>query len=228
MAAHDGRLVALPLDVTDREAVFRGVERAVAAFGRLDIVVNNAGVSLIGMVEEVTEAQARAHFDVNFFGAVWVNQAVLPHLREQGSGHILQVSSMGSGAGFASTGFYSAGKAALDAVTGALAMEVARFGVKVTLVQPGGYETTLFSQGLTMTDEREDYAPLRAELAALWAESKDADPARAAEVLMEIVDLPNPPRRIILGGLAYDMVAQLEADRREEYAAWESLSRKGD
>ncbi|MFI1378312.1 SDR family NAD(P)-dependent oxidoreductase [Embleya sp. NPDC020886] len=227
-AEYDGRFVALSLDVTDRDAVFRTVARAVAAFGRLDIVVNNAGVSLIGMIEEVTEEQARAHFDVNFFGALWVSQAVIPHLREQGSGHILQIGSMGSAVGFASTGLYSAAKAALDSVTGALAMEAAGFGVHVTLVQPGGYETALFTHGLTMTTEKEAYAPLRAELAQIWGESKDADPAKAAAVLLRVVDLPEPPRRIILGGAAFDMVADLDRARREEYTRWEALSREGD
>ncbi|MFF7242725.1 SDR family NAD(P)-dependent oxidoreductase [Embleya sp. NPDC008237] len=227
-AEHGGRFVPLPLDVTDRDAVFRSVARAVTAFGRLDIVVNNAGASLIGMIEEATEEQARAHFDVNFFGALWVTQAVLPYLREQGSGHILQIGSMGSAVGFASTGLYSATKAALDSVTGALAMEVAAFGVHVTLVQPGGYETALFTRGLTMTTENEVYAPLRAELAEMWGESKDADPAKAAAVLLEVVDLPDPPRRIILGGLAFDMVAELDRARREEYTRWEALSREGD
>ncbi|MGC0416607.1 SDR family NAD(P)-dependent oxidoreductase [Embleya sp. AB8] len=228
VAKHRGRFLALPLDVTDRGAVFRGVDRAVAAFGRLDIVVNNAGAALIGMVEEVTEKQARAHFDVNFFGALWVSQAVLPHLRRQRSGHIVQIGSMGSAVGFASTGLYSAGKAALDSITGAMAMEAAAFGVHVTLVQPGGYETTLFTNGLTLTAENRAYAPLRAELAAMWADSKDADPAKAAAVLLRVVEPAEPPRRIILGGVAYDMVADLDRARREEYERWEALSREGD
>jgi NAD(P)-dependent dehydrogenase (short-subunit alcohol dehydrogenase family) len=226
-AAHEGRFLALPLDVSDRDAVFACVERAVSAFGRLDVVVNNAGNVLMGMVEEVTEAQLRAHLDVNFFGAVWVSQAVVPHLRRQGFGHILQIGSMGSSAGFASTGFYGAGKAALENMAGALAMETADFGVRVTLVQAGGYETTLFTQGLTLAEENEAYAPLRAELAKMWAEAQDVDPARAAEAVMELVDLPDPPRRIVLGGLAWDLVTQLEADRREEHAKWETLSRLG-
>ncbi|MFE5327757.1 SDR family NAD(P)-dependent oxidoreductase [Embleya sp. NPDC056575] len=228
VAAHEDRLRLLTLDVTDRDAVFRGVARAVAAFGRIDIVVNNAGAGLIGMVEEVTEAQVRAHFDVNFFGALWVSQAVLPHLRDQGSGHIVQISSMGSAVGFAATGLYSASKGALDNMSGALAMEAAGFGVKVTLVQPGGYETTLFTQGLTTTTENEVYAPLRAELAKMWGESKDADPAKAAALLLRVVDMAEPPRRIILGGAAYDMIAELDRARREEVARWEELSREGD
>lgn len=138
-------LVPLSLDVADRQGVFDGVERAAAAFGGLDVVVNNAGGMLYGMVEEATEEQIRAHMDVNFFGAVWVAQAVLPHLRAQGGGRLLQVTSMGSGGGMATVGLYGAGKAALDSVSEALAMEVEGFGVKVTNVQMGGYNTGLFT-----------------------------------------------------------------------------------
>ncbi|PSL43517.1 NADP-dependent 3-hydroxy acid dehydrogenase YdfG [Saccharothrix carnea] len=221
-----GRLVVFPLDVADRQAVVAGVERAHAAFGRLDVVVNNAGGAMLGMLEEVTEEQARAHLDTNFFGALWVNQAVVPLLRAQGSGHILQVSSMGSAGGFASTGLYSAGKAALDAMSEALAMEVERFGIKVTIVQPGGYETSLFTRGLTMTEENPAYAPLRTWLQELWGESEDSDPKLAAAVLRQVVDLPEPPKRLILGGAAYDMVGQLTGARTAELAKWEHLSRQ--
>ncbi|MEV6215833.1 SDR family NAD(P)-dependent oxidoreductase [Nocardia sp. NPDC058379] len=226
VAAADGRLVTFALDVADRTAVFAGVRRAYDAFGRLDVVVNNAGGVVLGMLEELTERQARDHLDVNFFGALWVSQAVVPLLREQGSGHILQVSSMGSAGGFAATGVYSAGKAALDAMTEALAMEVERFGIAVTIVQPGGYETGLFTTGLTMTEQNPAYAPVRAWLEEMWSESKDADPASAAAVVVRLVDMAEPPKRIILGDAAFDMVADLGAARTAELAKWEELSRQ--
>jgi NAD(P)-dependent dehydrogenase (short-subunit alcohol dehydrogenase family) len=226
VAGSGGRLVAFPLDVADRQAVVAGVERAHAEFGGLDVVVNNAGGVLLGMVEEVTEEQARAHLDTNFFGALWVNQAVVPLLRAQGSGHVVQVSSMGSAGGFAATGLYSAGKAALDAMSEALAMEVERFGIKVTIVQPGGYRTELFTRGLTMTEENAAYAPLRAWLNDLWSESEDFDPALAASVLLRVVDLPEPPKRVVLGGAAYGMVEEMARARTAELAKWEHLSRQ--
>jgi NAD(P)-dependent dehydrogenase (short-subunit alcohol dehydrogenase family) len=225
VAASGGRLVAFPLDVSDRRAVVAGVERAFGEFGGLDVVVNNAGGVVLGMVEEITEDQARAHLDTNFFGALWVNQAVVPLLRGQGSGHVVQVSSMGSAGGFAATGLYSAGKAALDALSEALAMEVERFGIKVTILQPGGYETDLFTRGLTTTEENPAYAPLRAWLTGLWNESEDGDPASAAAVLLRVVDLPEPPKRLVLGSTAYDMVGQLTQARTAELARWEELSR---
>ncbi|GAA2774730.1 SDR family NAD(P)-dependent oxidoreductase [Saccharopolyspora taberi] len=227
LARHGGRLVAFPLDVSDRAAVFAGVERAVSAFGRLDVVVNNAGGLLLGMVEEVTEQQARAHLDTNFFGAVWVCQAVVPHLRAQGSGRILQVTSMGAGGGFASVGFYGAGKAALDAVSEALAMEVEPFGIKVTIVGPGSYATDLFTRGTTTTEEDERYAPIRAQLAELWGgENNDPGPERAAPVLLELAGMAEPPKRVLLGGDCYDLVERMDRERAAEYARWEHLSRR--
>lgn len=225
-AAHPDHLVRLTLDVSDRAAVHEVVGRAVAAFGGLDIVVNNAGTMLFGMVEEATEEQVRAQFDVNFFGALWVTQAVVPHLRERGAGHILQVTTMGTGGGFASTGFYAASKSALDSLSQALAMEVAPFGIKVTIVQPGGYGTDLFTRGLTTTEHHPAYEPLRARLAEMWGEDAGPDPSTAAPVVMELVGLAEPPLRLIVGSASYDMVQQMDQARAEEYRAWEHLSRK--
>jgi NAD(P)-dependent dehydrogenase (short-subunit alcohol dehydrogenase family) len=223
---HPDHLVTMSLDVSDRAAVHAGVDRAAAAFGRLDIVVNNAGVGLFGMIEEATEEQIRKHLDINLFGAIWVTQAVVPHLRAQGSGRILQVTTMGTGGGFASAGFYAAGKSALDSISDALAMEVEPFGIKVTIVQPGGYDTGLFTVGATATEPDPAYDPLRAELAKLWGDQADPDPSTAAPVIMELVDLPDPPRRLIVGAKSFDMVRELDSARAAEYRAWEHLSRK--
>ncbi|MEW2357589.1 SDR family NAD(P)-dependent oxidoreductase [Spirillospora sp. NPDC029432] len=219
-------LVRIPLDVSDRQAVFAAADRAAAAFGGLDVVVNNAGGLLYGMVEEATEEQIRAHLDVNFFGAVWVVQAVLPHLRERGSGRILQITSMGAGAGMAAVGFYGAGKSALDSVSEALAMEVERFGIKVTVVRMGGYDTGLFTAGTTAAEPRPEYAELHEELARMWGDEAGPPPGTAAPVILELAALPDPPRRLIVGGASYDMVQDLDRARTEHYRAWEELSRK--
>ncbi|OLT13667.1 short-chain dehydrogenase [Actinomadura sp. CNU-125] len=224
-AEHPDDLVLLPLDVSDRAAVFRAVDDAKAALGGLDVVVNNAGGMLYGMVEEATEEQIRAHLDVNFFGAVWVSQAAVPHLRAQGSGRILQVTSMGTGGGMASVGFYGAGKSALDSVAEALAMEVERFGVKVTVVQMGGYDTGLFTRGTTATDPDPAYASLRAELEEMWGDEAGPDPSSAAPVIMRLAELPDPPRRLIVGSRSYDQVQQMDRARAELYREWEELSR---
>ncbi|OEU95472.1 SDR family NAD(P)-dependent oxidoreductase [Streptomyces oceani] len=217
-------LVRLPLDVSDRRAVFAGVEQALATLGQLDVVVNNAGGLLYGMLEEATEEQIRAHLDVNFLGAVWVTQAVLPHLRAQGFGHLLQVTSMTVG-GMASVGLYGAGKAALDSVSEAVAMEAEPFGVKVTVLQMGGYDTGLFTAGVTMTEPDPAYEALRARMAEMWGDEVAPDPSTVPPVLMKLVELADPPRRLIVGDRSYDQVQEMHKARAEQYEAWEALSR---
>jgi NAD(P)-dependent dehydrogenase (short-subunit alcohol dehydrogenase family) len=224
-ADHPGQLLALRLDVTDRAAVFDAVDRAVAHFGRLDIVVNNAGALFMGMVEEFTEAEARAQLELNFFGALWVSQAVLPQLRDQRGGHIVQVSSIGALGGFPSTGLYSASKFALEGLSEALAAEAARFGVKVTILQPGGYWTDLYTSS-TATTPNPVYDPLREELAEQWSEgSIDSDPRLAAEALMTLVASEDPPLRLLLGSMVYDVAFDLSKRRMDTWAGWEEVSR---
>ncbi|MEU4779652.1 SDR family oxidoreductase [Micromonospora sp. NPDC023633] len=224
-ARHPGRLLALRLDVTDRAAVFDVVARAVRHFGRLDVVVNNAGALFMGMVEEFTEAEARAQLDLNFFGALWVSQAVLPQLRAQGGGHVVQVSSIGALGGFPSTGLYSASKFALEGMSEALAAEAARFGVKVTIVQPGGYWTDLYTS-CTATTPDPAYDPLREELARQWAEgSVDSEPRLAAEALLKLVASDEPPLRLLLGSMVYDLAFDISKRRMDVWAGWEEVSR---
>ncbi|MGV9600113.1 SDR family oxidoreductase [Streptosporangium sandarakinum] len=225
VSEHEGRLLTMPLDVTDRAAVLTAVASAHEHFGRLDVVVNNAGVLSSGMVEEFTEAEARAQMEVNFFGALWVSQAVLPHLRAQGSGHILQISSIAALGGFPSTGMYSASKFALEGMSEALAMEAAAFGVKLTIVQPGGYWTDLYTR-MASTTPLPAYAPLRAELERQWAEgSVDSEPRLAAEAVLKLVDSPNPPLRLLLGSMVYDLALDVSRRRMDTWAAWEEVSR---
>ncbi|MDP9848699.1 SDR family oxidoreductase [Streptosporangium lutulentum] len=219
------RLLVLPLDVTDRDAVFAAVDTAVAHFGKLDIVVNNAGIMSSGMIEEFTEAEARAQMEVNFFGAMWVCQAVLPHLRAQGSGHIVQISSIAALGGFPTTGMYSASKFALEGMSEALALEAASFGVKLTIVQPGGYWTDLYT-GMTSTSPSEPYASLRAEMEKMWAEgSIDSEPRLAAEAVLKLVDSEDPPLRLLLGSMVYDLAFDVSRRRMDTWAGWEQVSR---
>ncbi|MEU1587618.1 SDR family oxidoreductase [Micromonospora sp. NPDC005710] len=219
------RLLALTLDVTDRAAVIAAVNTAVARFGRLDVVVNNAGTLSMGMIEEFTEAEARAQFEVNLFGALWVSQAVLPHLRAQRSGHIVQISSIAALGGFPSTGLYSASKFALEGMSEALAMEAAVFDVTVSMVQPGGYWTDLYTS-VRATTPMDAYAPLRAELERQWAEgSVDSEPRLAAEALLRLVDSDDPPLRLLLGSMVYDLAFDIARRRMDTWASWEQVSR---
>src|ERR1700710_1233569 len=134
-------LLALELDVTDRSAVFAAVKQAHEQFGRLDIVVNNAGYGQFGMVEELSEQDARDQIETNVFGALWITQAALPYLRAQRSGHIIQVSSIGGIVAFPNVGIYHASKWALEGFSQSLAQEVSSFGIHVTLIEPGGFST---------------------------------------------------------------------------------------
>lgn len=226
LATHyPGRVLKLAADVTDRQAVFASVGKALEAFGRLDIVVNNAGQLLLGMVEELSESEARALMEVNFFGALWVSQAVTPVLRAQASGHLIQVSSIAALGGFPMTGIYSASKVALEGLSEALAQELAEFGARLTIVEPGGYWTPLYLR-MQQTEPLQAYAALRHKLAQSWAEgAADSDPRLAAAGLMKLVDSPNPPLRLLLGSLVYDLANELAAKRQAERAEWEAVSR---
>ncbi|NGO77223.1 SDR family oxidoreductase [Streptomyces sp. YC504] len=222
---HSDRLLTLNLNVTDRPAVLAAISTAVEHFGRLDIVLNNAGTMSSGMVEEFTEAEARAQMEVNLFGALWVSQAALPHLRDQKGGHIVQISSIAALGGFPTTGMYSASKFALEGMTEALAMEAAAFGVKVTIVQPGGYWTDLYAS-MTSTSPLEPYGPLREEITRQWAEgSVDSSPEAAAAAMLKLVDSKNPPLRLLLGSMVYDLAFDISCRRMAVWEGWEQVSR---
>jgi len=141
VSKHGDAVLPIQLDVNDRAADVTAVQQAAEHFGRLDVVINNAGYGHFGMIEEITEAEARAQLETNLFGALWVTQAALPILRAQGSGHIIQVSSIGGISAFPITGIYHASKWALEGFSQSLAREVAGFGIHVTLIEPGGFTT---------------------------------------------------------------------------------------
>ncbi|MCY9578772.1 SDR family oxidoreductase [Paenibacillus alvei] len=218
-------LLFLRLDIRERESVFATVKAAAEHFGRLDIVVNNAGTMTLGMVEELSEDDARDLMETNFFGALWVSQAVFPYLREQRAGHLIQISSIGGIISGPMTGMYSASKFALEGLSEALAQEAAHFGVKLTLVEPGGYWTDLYTT-MRYSQPLEAYDSLREELAKQYAEgSIDSDPALAAEALMKLVDSENPPLRLILGSAIFDIARDTYKERIATWEAWESVSR---
>lgn len=141
VAQYGDAVLPLPLDVTDRDAVIAAVQATREHFGKIDVVINNAGYGLFGTVEEITEQQLRDQLETNLFGVLHVTQAVLPILREQGSGHIIQISTVGGVAAFPNLGGYHASKWALEGLTESLAQEISGFGIKVTLVEPGAFGT---------------------------------------------------------------------------------------
>jgi NAD(P)-dependent dehydrogenase (short-subunit alcohol dehydrogenase family) len=221
-------LLPLKLDVTDRNSVYSTVENAIKHFGKLDIVVNNAGNLVMGMIEEFSEDEVRSQMETNFFGALWVCQAVIPYLRSQRSGHILQISSIGGLISGPMSGIYSASKFALEGFSEALAQEVAHFGVKVTIVEPGGYWTNLYLK-MGFATQRKEYDSLREELSRKNpTESVDSDPSLAAEAVMKLVNWENPPLRLILGSFVYDIAIENTEKRISTWKEWEAVSRSAE
>jgi NAD(P)-dependent dehydrogenase (short-subunit alcohol dehydrogenase family) len=213
------RVMAIQLDVTDRNAAFDAVRRAHAQFGRLDVVVNNAGYGQFGFVEELSEADARDQMETNLFGALWVTQAALPFLRAQRSGHILQVSSIGGVTAFPGIGMYHASKWALEGLTQALAAEVAGFGIKVTLIEPTGYSTDWAGPSSRTATPLPAYDDFRAENAKSQAarRSRRGDPTATRAAVLQIVDAEQPPLRIFFGE---GPLALAEADYQSRLATW--------
>jgi len=226
--AYAERVLPLALDVTDRPAVFAAVSRAAETFGRLDVVVNNAGYGLFGMVEETTEEQARAQLETNFFGALWVTQAVLPVLRAHGSGHILQVSSIGGVGAFPTLGLYNASKWALEGLSEALAAEVGPLGPKVTIVEPGPYGTDWSGDSAVHTEPIAAYEPVREARRAGAVARTPADPQLTARVILQLVDAEQPPLRLFLGTYPYPVAEKLYHDRLATWDAWRWLAEQAD
>ena len=218
-------VLPLALDVTDAEQVRQVVERAHAHFGRLDVVINNAGYSLVSTIEEASEDEVRAMFDTNYFGTIRVIQAALPLLREQGSGHIIGVS---SGLGLVAMpliGYYCTSKWAVEALHESLAQEVKPFGIKVTLIEPGAYATTFGSpESLKMAPGMDVYADLRKEVFGHLQGQKQGDPEATAQAVLKLVDAQNPPLRLILGDQNLPQVRAAYADRIATWEAWEEVS----
>ncbi len=218
-------ILPLKLDVTDREADFAAVTEAHDHFGRLDVVINNAGYGLFGTIEEVTEAQARAQMEANFFGALWVTQAVLPCLRMQRSGHILQVSSIGGIVAFPGVGLYHASKWALEAFSDALSQEVRQFGIKVTLIEPSGFSTDWAGSSAIHASKNPIYDSIRN---VRPPRPKPGDPKASAAAILKVVDSENPPLRLLLGNFAADWVKEVYPRRLATWAEWEGVSRSAD
>jgi NAD(P)-dependent dehydrogenase (short-subunit alcohol dehydrogenase family) len=220
------KVLPIRLDVTDRDAVFAAVARAHDRFGALDIVVNNAGYGQFGMIEEISEAEARTQFDTNVFGALFVTQAALPYLREQGSGHILQVSSIGGISAFPNIGIYNASKWALEAFSQSLAAEVADFGIKVTIIEPGAYSTDWGGASARHATTHPAYDAFREKAAeARRARAGNpGDPAATREAVLAVVDAENPPLRIFLGSAPLPIAVKDYESRLATWREWESVS----
>jgi NAD(P)-dependent dehydrogenase (short-subunit alcohol dehydrogenase family) len=216
-------VLPLRLDVTDKATVDATVKQAHEHFGRLDVVVNNAGYGLFGAVEEVSEEQARAQIETNLLGALWVTKAALPLLREQGSGHIVQVSSIGGVNAFPTVGLYHASKWGLEGFSQSLAHEVADLGIKVTLVEPIGYPTDWAGPSSVHAEPIAVYDPIRQARASArrWT---PGDPQATGPAILELVDAEQPPLRVFFGDGALAMTRDEYAKRIAEWEQWNDVS----
>ena len=220
VAKYGDALLPIALDVTDREADFAAVAQAHEHFGRLDIVVNNAGYGQFGFIEELSEAQARDQIETNVFGALWVTQAALPFLRAQRSGHIIQVSSIGGITAFQNVGIYHASKWALEGFSQALAQEVESFGIHVTLVEPGGFSTDWSGPSAKRATPLPDYAEAHAEADRRRAQRMPTpgDPTASAKAILKVVDASPPPLRVFFGEKPLELA---KADYESRIKLWE-------
>ncbi len=227
VAEYPQSALAVPMDVTDIAQVATAVTRAREFLDTVDVVVNNAGYGLFGMIEEITGEQARAQFETNVFGALWVTQAVLPIMREQGSGHIIQVSSIGGVQAFPGLGIYNASKWALEGFSQALAREVAGMGIKVTILEPTAYATDWAFGSAVRAADNPAYDGVRETLVAARQRlvADRGNPAATARAVLEIVDMDEPPLRLFLGDGPHEVIRAEYAKRLEEWAQYEDLSK---
>jgi NAD(P)-dependent dehydrogenase (short-subunit alcohol dehydrogenase family) len=218
-------VLPIELDVTDRGAGFAAVKRAHDYFGRLDIVVNNAGYGQFGMVEEISEQEIRAQLETNLLGALWITQAALPYLREQGSGHILQVSSIGGISAFMNTGAYHASKWGLEGLSQSLAQEVAGFGIKVTLIEPTGYSTDWAGSSAKHATPLPAYEPVRQQAAQARAmRFTPGDAVATRDAVLQLVDTPHPPLRLFLGEAPLGIATTDYESRLATWREWQPVA----
>jgi NAD(P)-dependent dehydrogenase (short-subunit alcohol dehydrogenase family) len=224
---HANRARAVALDVTDPGAAKDAVAVASAVFGRLDVVVNNAGYANLGTVEDMTEDDFRAQIETDFFGVVNVTRAALPVLRLQRSGHVIQIASIGGRRGDAGLSAYQAAKWAVEGFSEALSKEVAPLGIRVTIVEPGGMRTDWAGASMHVGAIASDYLETAGRMAEFLQTNPDVmrgEPARAAQAILRIAEEPEPPLRLLLGSDAVQIAESLARERAAEDAKWRTLS----
>jgi NAD(P)-dependent dehydrogenase (short-subunit alcohol dehydrogenase family) len=220
--------LALPLDVTDRAQISSAVEQAAGRFGAIDVLVNNAGYGYRSAVEEADEADVRQLFDTNVFGAVDMMKAVLPGMRANKAGSIVNISSIGARISPPGSGYYSATKAALEGISGSLHKELRPLGINVTVIEPGAFRTDFAGRSLTQSaapigDYAETAGKRRKENDTMHG-NQPGDPDKAAEAILAIVESPNPPSLLVLGKDAFDAFAAVADAQRAEVEQWRDLS----
>lgn len=220
-------LLPLQVDITSDESVKNAVKQSIEHFGRLDVVINNAGYSLVGSMEEMTDEEFRKTLDVNLFGTVNIIRAVMPYLRKQQSGHIINISSNAGYVGFANAASYNAAKFAVVGISEALSEEIKSFGIKVTVVAPGQFRTNFMDKGsMTFAKNKIDvYGLDKAE--KMWTDysgQQIGDPEKLVNVLVDIANNSNPPLHLLLGPDTYQLVTEHRQKERQEMEDWKPVT----
>jgi NAD(P)-dependent dehydrogenase (short-subunit alcohol dehydrogenase family) len=224
VAAYGNQIFPLQLDVNNRDACFAAIEKAKQHFGVIDVLINNAGYGLFGTIEETSEQEARDQLETNVLGLLWVTQAVLPVMRAQGQGHIIQVSSVLGVVTLPVLGLYNASKFAVEGLSETLATEVKGFGINVTLIEPNGFSTDWAGASAINTKPMDEYNDVRAAFQAGLTDDIFGIPEATSAAVLKLVDTVNPPLRLFLGKMAFPWVKQLYEGRLAEWSEWEDVS----
>jgi NAD(P)-dependent dehydrogenase (short-subunit alcohol dehydrogenase family) len=226
-----GRVILMPLDVTDEAAAVRAVSTAVDRFGGLDVVVNNAGYGNVAPIEDTSIDEFRAQIETNLFGTIIVTKAAIPIFRKQRGGHFLQISSIGGRAGAIGRGPYCAAKFGVEGFSEVLAAEMAPFGVRVTIVEPGGFRTDFAGSSTRISGDNPFYAETVGKVATMQRDyngKQPGDPERAAQAIIAVACADNPPLRLVLGQDAFARAERTDEARLSELRAWRELSASTD
>ena len=225
---YPNKVKAVNLDITKANEINSAIDTALSTFGRVDVLVNNAGFGTLGAVEEIEDEQVRKQFEVNCFGTLNLTKALLPHFRNRGSGHILNVSSVGGFTSFPGTGIYSATKFAIEGYSEALAKEIAPLGIKLTLVEPGAFRTEFAGDSLaTPNNQINDYEETAHKFVKMQSQSsgeQPGDPDKAAQAMIKVVESDNPPMRLVLGEDALKATRQKIETFQKELNQWEDVT----
>jgi len=216
--------LALALDVNNRQQAFEVVEKTVAHFGQIDVLINNAGYGLVGAIEEASEAEARMQMDTNFFGTLWLSQAVLPFFRMQGSGHIIQVSSVLGLVTLPMLALYNASKFAVEGLSESLAAEVKDFGIHLTIVEPNAYETDWSGTSAVQSKAISAYDAEREKMKSTFKPETVGKPEATVTAICQLIEDKNPPLRLLLGKAGLPLVKHVYTERLALFEEWKDVS----
>ena len=230
-AKSSNQLLLLALDVNKTDQIQITVQRAIEKFGSIDVLVNNAGYGYVGALEETSSEEIRKVFDTNVFGLIEMTRAVLPQMRKQKSGRIINLSSVAGMVALPGASIYAATKFAVEAISEALAGEVAAFGIKITMLEPGGFRTDFANRSLHVAPYRDEYAESLKQTRIYYETiggNQPGDPQKVVEAMMQLANHPNPPLRLVLGAIALQRIQKKLAQYTEEMKEWESVTLNAD